>query len=151
MPSLFAQDRDEKVRTTIDDFRMVDKVRAGIHHSEQLNDGLNPIKGAHGMAYRREELQTDLTRVSIGALDGTAFTNAADAQLSVLVPRALTGKKQQRTRTAPGYIACDRSGNVWECQSQLFQAFLRRQLSRCRSVDHVIPFATSVLVRDNAL
>jgi hypothetical protein len=60
---LLAEHLDEEIRAAIDDLGMLDIVRHGIHHSEQLHDPSHPIEIAKLLLEHRKQVQADKASV----------------------------------------------------------------------------------------
>src|SRR6516164_7031151 len=70
VPPTVAEDLNKKVRTAVDDLRVIGKVRCGIHHPEHAPDTNDLVEAPEFLPHHREEHQTDEPCVLVGFVKG---------------------------------------------------------------------------------
>jgi len=88
---LGAPDFGEEFGAAVDRFRVIVKIRRGVHHAEDFDDACDAIQAAELRAERREDREADLSRGGLAGFEIEVASDDAGDERFVRAQRAVAG------------------------------------------------------------
>src|SRR3989454_901599 len=122
---LGAEDVAKQLTATVDDLRMVAKIRRAVHHAEHFDDALHAIEAAQFVPKRGEDRQASLTRGRFARFQVKILTHAPGHHCFVRLERAVAGDVGEVAASHQRFVHRNRFGRGREFQFQFGQAGFR--------------------------
>ena len=94
MPTRLAEDLDEQIGTAVDDLGLIAKIRLGIDHSKQFDDGIYAAEVPQGSFGHRQQVQANEPSFLIAFLDRHGLAQSPHSTAAIRPLWSLAGNVQ---------------------------------------------------------